>query len=420
VTRLACVIVTLAALAPAAARADTEPPPEEPAPTPPPPAPEPPATPAVADVAAPIAAVPVPADRALQRNFAGSIQFDYLAVPHEKVARSEALDAGTVEVSLKLAVDLTDHVSANVKMCYACHGPEVGMAYFDLRASDLLNVRVGRFTPAFGSFPLRHDPANHRTSDKPLPYDMGRMLHYSDWNEGILPAPWVDNGIEVDGAAFFGKNQLDYAVYAIGGPKGASNGNDFDYTLSRSGALYYIDNNSQPSGGGRLALTLRMTEATTLALGTSAMAGTYDPQAKLSFWIVGADAVLQISRVFLRAEYLARRTQIALGESPAMLFKYGPGSDGRWDDHVLKDGFYAEAEVPIGRVDLIARWDGLRRWGNVLASSALRSKSEVLRYTLGTAVRVAGGVRIKLSVEEYDFSDFQDELALHAGVAGSF
>ena len=66
--------------------------------------------------------------------------------------------------------------SANVKVCVACHGLEVGMAYVDLRAADELNVRVGRFTPAFGSFPLRHDPANHRTSDKPLPYDMGRML----------------------------------------------------------------------------------------------------------------------------------------------------------------------------------------------------------------------------------------------------
>lgn len=55
--------------------------------------------------------------------------------------------------------------------------------------ADELNFRVGRLTPAFGSFPLRHDPANHRTSDKPLPYDMGRMLRFREWNEGVLPAP---------------------------------------------------------------------------------------------------------------------------------------------------------------------------------------------------------------------------------------
>ncbi|HEV7557727.1 MAG TPA: hypothetical protein VGO00_19815, partial [Kofleriaceae bacterium] len=140
-------------------------------------------------------AVTTSADKAVQRNFAGSVQLDYLAVPTERVARAEVLDGATVEVSLKLAADLTDHVSANVKMCFACHGPEVGMAYFDLRANDSFNVRVGRFTPAFGSFPLRHDPANHRTSDKPLPYDMGRMVRYQEWNEGVLPAPWVDNGV---------------------------------------------------------------------------------------------------------------------------------------------------------------------------------------------------------------------------------
>ena len=41
-------------------------------------------------------------------------------------------------------------------------------------------VPFGRFTPSFGDFPVRHDPANHRTNDKPLPYDMGRMLHIRD------------------------------------------------------------------------------------------------------------------------------------------------------------------------------------------------------------------------------------------------
>ena len=362
---------------------------------------------------------PPEADKAVQRIIAGSIQFDYLAVPTERLARPTSLDAATVETSLKLAVDLTDHVSANVKMCVACHGPELGMAYLDLRASDAFNVRVGRFTPAFGSFPQRHDPANHRTSDKPLPYDMGRMLNYKDWNEGILPAPWVDNGIELDGVQFFGGNQLDYAAYAIGGPKGNADGYDFDYTLSRSGERYYVDNNSEPSVGARLALTLRLDDDSSLALGASGMAGHYDPQAKLAFWIAGADAVLQIDHVFLRAEYLLRRTQIALGDDPLARFKYGPAG-GRFDDHLLKDGFYAEAEAPVGRVDLIARWDGLRRWGNVLATSELRENSILLRYTAAAAIRIASGVRIKASVEEYDFSDLPDELAVHLGVVGSF
>src|SRR5207237_2426714 len=135
------------------------------------------------------------ADRA--RTFAGSLQLDYLAAPTEPQPRQSTLDGATVELSLKLAVDFSQSASANVKACFACHGFETGMAYVELRAADELRLRVGRMTPAFGSFPLRHDPANHLTSDKPLPYDMGRMLRRIDWNEGILPAPWVDTGIEV-------------------------------------------------------------------------------------------------------------------------------------------------------------------------------------------------------------------------------
>ena len=147
------------------------------------------------------------AARSQESNFAGSIQTNYMGVPTDPDARKQALDGFTNELSLKVAVDLTDHVSANVKLCYGCHGVEVGMAFVDLRVADELNFRVGRFTPAFGDFPLRHDPANHRTSDKPLPYDMGRMLRLREWNMGVLPAPYVDQGIEINGTHWFGERR---------------------------------------------------------------------------------------------------------------------------------------------------------------------------------------------------------------------
>src|SRR5262249_16658940 len=66
----------------------------------------------------------------LQRNFAGSIQADYMAVPTEDVARKIAFDGATIELSMKLAIDFGPNTSANVKVCYACHGFEVGMAFF--------------------------------------------------------------------------------------------------------------------------------------------------------------------------------------------------------------------------------------------------------------------------------------------------
>ena len=123
----------------------------------------------------------------LRRNFAGSIQLDYMAVPSEDTARDLGFDGATAEVSLKIAMDFGSRITSSVKVCVACHGFEVGMAFFDIRIADELNFRVGRFTPSFGEFPLRHDPANHRTSDKPLPYDMGRMLRMNDFNQGVLP-----------------------------------------------------------------------------------------------------------------------------------------------------------------------------------------------------------------------------------------
>jgi hypothetical protein len=359
------------------------------------------------------------ADEPRTRTFAGSIQLDYLAVPTEHPARGVTLDGATIELSLKLNVELSASTSASVKVCFACHGFEAGMAYVELRAADELHLRVGRMTPSFGAFPQRHDPANHRTSDKPLPYDMGRMLRRGDWNEGILPAPWVDNGIELGGTRFFAHGQLDYAAYAMSGPKAGAGAADFDFTLSRSGDRYYLDNNSQPMIGARLAGSFELGGLATMSLGGSLMAGTYDPDASLRFAIGGVDASIDLHRLIVRGEYLLRRTEMALGADPAARFKYGPGTGGELDDFFVKDGFYVEAEVPLSRVELVARWDGLRRVGNVLAGSQLTSDTSVLRYTAGAAVRF-GAVRVKTSLELYDFRDFERELAAHLGLATPF
>src|SRR5262249_26335309 len=146
----------------------------------------------------------------------------------------------------------------------------------------------------------------------------------------------------------------------------------------------------------------------------------YDPNNDLWFWIVGSDLVLRFDQVFFRAEYLLRRTQFALGDDPAQRFRYGPGVDGKYKDFFLKDGFYAEVELPVDRFDFVVRWDGLRRYGNVPTDSALRSKSIVLRYTGAMTFRLFGALRLKLSGEFYDFSDFKDEVAIHVGIAGPF
>lgn len=351
------------------------------------------------------------------RTFAGSLQLDYLAVPTDRDARSKVFDGTTAEVSLKVTQELGSYATASVKVCFACHGFEVGMGLVELRANSAFRVRVGRMTPAFGAFPQRHDPANHLTSDKPLPYDMGRMLARTAWNEGILPAPWVDNGIEIAGTHFWSGGQIDYAVWAVSGPKGSPDAADFDFTLSRSPEQYYVDNNSEPAVGGRGSLGLELSETMTLAVGASAMAGRYDPARSLSFVIAGVDFALKLGSIAVRAEYLIKRVEMALGDDPATRFKFGPGADGTYDNFFVKDGFYAETELPVGPVTGLLRLDGLRRLGNVVRSSDLDKSSYLLRYTFGLAFRLRSKITLKTSIELYRSKELGNDVALHLGLA---
>jgi hypothetical protein len=363
--------------------------------------------------------------RAVDRSFAGSVQIDEHLAPLDPStnARTQIFEGFTTELSGKLAVDLSEHVSANVKVCYGCHGFETDMAYFDLRVADELNFRVGRFSPSFGAFNLRHDPANHKLADKPLPYDMGRMLRMRDWNLGVLPSPFPDNGAEIDGSHWFGDRvQIEYAGYAVSGFKGDQTALDLDFTQSHSGSLYYVDNNNTPAGGARLAMTAKLTPSTDLTFGASGMAGTYDPDNKYTYMIFGADGWLRVGRTHLRAEWLMRRE--TFDTSNAAAFKYVVPPTG--GDFFVKHGAYVELEQPLGSgVDGIVRVDGMMRLGNVAAGSPLSSQATVLRYTLGTSFVVARGVRLKLSPElwQFNYADSAGRdlaVSLHVAVAGAF
>lgn len=361
---------------------------------------------------------------AIDRNFAGSAQLDYHYAPGQRADGRPAttFDGFTMEAGLKLAVDVSDRLSANVKVCFGCHGFETNMAYFDYRVADELNFRVGRFSPSFGAFNLRHDPANHRLSDKPLAYDMGRMLRLRDWNMGVLPSPFPDNGAEINGTHWFGsQTQVDYAVYAVSGFKGNTAGTDLDWVQSRSGNLYYVDNNGRPSYGGRLSTTVRFAKNVDATLGASGTYGTFDPENRLAYLIYGSDLSFRFARTNLRFEYLARRQALDLAD--ASRFKYTAVSGG---DFFVKHGGYAELEVPVApSVDLIGRFDVLYRSGNVLVTSPLQARSAVVRYTLGAAYTLERGLRVKLSTSLYSFSDVDVEqrhnaASAHAAVVGTF
>ena len=362
---------------------------------------------------------------AVERNVAGSLQLDYHLSPERSapVGSGPTFRGFTTEAAVKLSADISNQLSVNVKVCLGCHGLETDMAALDYRFADELSVRVGRFSPSFGAFNLRHDPANHRLSDKPLAYDMGRMLRLRDWNLGVLPSPFPDNGVEASGTHWFGSTvQLDYAAHLVSGFKGASGGTDIDWVQSRTGSLYYVDNNDQPAYGGRLALTHRFSQNGDVTAGTSFMRGAFDPGAKLAYTIAGADVSLRIKRTNLRIEYLVRRQDLDVSDPKRYRYEI-PASGG---DHFLKHGGYAELEVPVtGSLDLIGRFDALYRSGNVLVDSPLLARSGIFRYTLGTAYSLQRGLRLKYSTELWTFSDpgyagKNSAVSMHIGAATAF
>jgi hypothetical protein len=367
---------------------------------------------------------------AIEHNLAGSAQLDYEYVPTAANGNANAgtdgtFDGFTMEAALKLSVDVNEHVSSNVKLCIGCHGVDADMFYFDFRAADELNLRVGRFSPSFGAFIVRHDPANQKLTDKPLPYDMGRMLRKTIWGNGVLPAPNPDNGVELNGTHWFGdRAQLDYALFAISGFK-----NDIDpyptdlAFVEAHSPNYWVDNNGRPTVGGRLALTVKTGSASDASVGASAEYGVYDPHDRFSYLIAGADLSIRIQRTNLRMEYLLRRQQMDM-DDPS-IFKYAvPAKNG---DFFVKEGAFVELEQPVVKdLDVVGRLDGMYRAGNVLTTSSLGDKSSVIRETLGFAYAIDRNFRVKTSGELWQFSDPDPgtgratEVSLHLGFVGTF
>jgi hypothetical protein len=370
---------------------------------------------------------------AIDHNFAGSAQLDYHFVPTEKGANARpiAFDGFTLEAGGKLAVDFSEQLSANLKVCYGCHGFETDMAYFEYRPADEFGLRAGRFSPSFGNFNVRHDPANHRLSDKPLPYDMGRMLRLRAWNMGVLPSPFPDNGAELGGKLTLGDALVvEYAAYAVSGFKADANAGDLDFTQSRDGNLYYVDNNGRPTFGGRIAATLRLGAVSDATLGASLMSGTFDPKNDRSYTIFGGDLSFRLDRTNVRMEYLARRQEFDVSDPTR--FKYDVVANG---DFSVKHGAYVEVEQPLtSAIDLALRADGMFHVGNALATPAglpvpadgeLSRRSSVVRGTVGATFALERAFRLKASAELWKFSDDDAagrtvDVGFHLATVGTF
>jgi hypothetical protein len=255
------------------------------------------------------------------------------------------------------------------------------------------------------------------------------MLRLRTWNMGVLPSPFPDNGLEINGTHWFGgSTELDYAIYAVEGFKSAD-AHPLDIDFKQSRMPYYVDNNSRPTTGARLAITQKLGSLSDFTLGGSGMYGTYDRNNALSYAIFGGDLSVRIERTSIRLEYLARRTEMDTSDASLVAFRPNSTKSAFW-----KQGAYVELEQRLtDTVDLLGRVDGLYRSGNFAAPAdpdeadevELSRKSYMVRYTLGGAYAFDRAFRLKVSTEFWQFSDEDDDgrkiaLSTHLSFVGTY
>jgi hypothetical protein len=215
---------------------------------------------------------------------------------------------------------------------------------------------------------------------------MGDMLMYdrTGFNLGIVPAPWVDNGLEVFGTLPLGGSvQLDYAAWVV---KGLAGDNDLDFAASRS----WLDNNRTPAFGARVVLT-----GDEWAIGASGSAGTYDALDKRWYALAGVEAYFRAGPITVRAEALGRRTDL----DPAAAYAFAVR-----DTWFLKFGWYGQVDWAVNKyLTLVLRSDGLQRWGLPLPESVLSPAAGVQRQTAAVLVRVHENFAVKADYELWTF-----------------
>jgi hypothetical protein len=362
----------------------------------------------------------------ISTNVSGSVYVDYWGVtgaalpgnprPDASAISGRIPDGVTYEASIKIGAEIHDDLSFSAKACAGCHGIDVEHVFLEYMPSAKFNVQAGRLALPFGEHSQRVDQSGHRATSAPMIYDMGRMPYAerTAFNMGVIPLPYVDNGVMVYGQFFIGHRvQTWYGAYAVGGFKGA---NDVDFIAMRSQP--FIDNNRVPALGGRVALTWAADAGDFIgdsSLGASGVAGRYDKDGKYAYAVWGADAALRIWRLTLRGEYAERRTDLN-PDAPG----YGYQVVDPW---FLKRGWYAELEHPIGgAVGMVYRYDELRRVGVPLPGSqaGLSPDSRMRRFTAGAMIVPVAATFVKLSAEYCDATDFQSFLSFHLGMGGGF
>lgn len=298
-------------------------------------------------------------------------------------------------------------VSANLRVCWGCHGLELEEATFQWRPVEFFVVRAGRMNVHAGSYNARHDFNARPTISKPLTRGMGNMVRQAEFNQGVLPAPYVDNGINLALDLDFGAGSLRLDGFVLTGLEGT--GNDIDFDRSRD----FPDNNAEPSLGAALGLELPV-----LSLNLAYLWGNYDADARRSYQIASADLRAHLGPVTIDAEVAWRQTQHTRAGSPG-------GEDQFW-----KWGWWVQVGWQvIGGLHITGAVDSLAVKDMYLAGFGLTpdpafavtdDNNRIVRGTLGVSYTTVGGVLLRLNGEYWEFSDFNDAWVVQAGIGWAF
>jgi hypothetical protein len=342
----------------------------------------------------------------------GTLYTDLSAVEADKHERDPMTEEGfTGEFSMGATYHMDKRFTVTVRACVGCHSFELESAYFDWEANTTWSFRAGRIPVPFGGFTRRTNPAHVESGTKPLPYIMGGMVRGAQFNLGIVPAPFIDNGAAATATVWLGSSaKLSLETALVRGLKGISP--DIDFDLSRD----YEDNNGEPAVAARLILN-----ADPIITGASFTWGHYDPEADLDYLMGSVELQVRFGQWNLRLEGVFRDTEYFTPDpfSPtrdretsrrtAYVVQFdGPVTEG-WRAFVLHDWLRVE-DIFLGPTGPVAV-------GGPLTTD---DSNTISRIAGGFVHSLRAGLQVKGSVEYWDPTDFETAIVFHLGVVAEY
>jgi hypothetical protein len=300
-------------------------------------------------------------------------------------------------------------VSANMRICWGCHELELEEANFQWNPWPWMQVKAGRMSVNAGSYNSRHDFGVRRTITKPLTRIMGNMPRQTEFNHGVLPAPYVDNGASLQFSYNSALIGIQTEWFILTGLKGT--GNDIDFVRSRQ----FRDTNGEPSLGGRLGVDLPF-----VSLNFSYLWGNYDPNSRRSYQVVSADARIRAGPITLEGEFAFRETEYTDPDSKGgenEFYKYGWWAQLTWN---ILEPLFVTAMVDT----LYVKNMFLATFGPTpvesLAIAGTDDNHRIVRIVGGVGYTPWGGIMVRVNAEYWEFSDFHDAWVIQFGLGWAF